>query len=102
MEKKEQTNGGSRLSIVIGEFETDNEKNITMPPEKSKKLSIASIARMKELEDNGYLEINVGHHEAFKDGDKIVKRIVDGKEIAYDSKKTKKLSKKSNDTLESR
>lgn len=100
MEKKEQTNGGSRLSIVIGEFETDNEKNITMPPEKSKKLNIASIAKMKELEDNGYLEINVGYHESFKEGEKIVKRIVGGKEITYDTKKTRKSSKKSNDTLE--
>lgn len=102
MEKKEQTNGGSRL--IIGEFSTNEDREIKMPPEKSKKLSIASIAKIKELEENGYLEINVGYHEAFKEGEKIIKRIVDGKEITYNSKKqeTKKSRRTSNETLESR
>lgn len=75
MDKKEQTNGSSRLNIVIGEFETDKEKNITMPPEKSKKLTIASIARIKELEENGCLEIPVENHIAERDSKgKIIKR----------------------------
>lgn len=102
MGKKEQTNGGSHL--IIGEFSTNEDKEIKMPPEKAKKLSIVSIAKMKELEENGYLEINVGYHEAFKEGEKIVKRIVDGKEIKSNSQKqeTKKSRKKSNETLESR
>ena len=90
MAKTEQTNGGSKLSIVIGEFQTDNEKNITMPPEKSKKLSIASISKMKELEENGYLEINVGYHEVIKEGEKTVKRIAQDGKVLTDTKQKNK------------
>ena len=92
MAKKEQTNGGSKLSIVIGEFQTDNEKKITMPPEKSKKLSIANIAKMKELEETDYLEINVGYHEVVKEGEKTVQRIAkDGKILTSKKSKAKEV-----------
>ena len=37
MGKKEQTNGGSKnLKLVIGEFTTDENEKITMPPEHAK------------------------------------------------------------------
>lgn len=80
MLKTEQTNGGSILKI--GEFFTDEEKEIKMPPEKAKKLTIASIANLEKLEQEGILEIEVGTHEVYKEGDRIVKRIINGKEIA--------------------
>ncbi len=82
MSKTEQTNGGSILKI--GEFFTDEEKEITMPPAKAKKLTIAEISNIKELEQEGILEIEVGTHEAYKDGDKIVKRIINGKVVAQE------------------
>lgn len=80
MSKTEQTNGGSILRI--GEFFTDEEKEIKMPPEKAKRLTIASISNFKKLEQDGILEIEVGTHEVYKEGDKIVKRTINGKEIA--------------------
>lgn len=89
MEKKEQTNGGSHL--IIGEFTTNENREIQMPPEKSKKLSIASVAKLKELEETEYLEINVEYHEAFKEGEKIVKRVsAEGKTLTDETKKNKK------------
>ena len=102
MSKKEQTNGGSKIEFRIVEV-NKNEKG-ELEAKQAKKLSIASIAKIKELEESGYLEINVGYHEAFKEGEKIVKRVVDGKEIKSNDQKqkTKKSSKKSNETLESR
>jgi hypothetical protein len=41
-----------------------------------------SIAKLKELDENGYLEINVENHETIKEGEKIIKRIAsNGKEL---------------------
>ena len=97
MNKKEQTNGGSNnISCVGGNMYVDSEKKLDIPPKSMLRYGIATLER---LEKTGYLEINVGHHEAFKEGEKIVKRIVEGKEIKGNRKKRE--TKKSKD-LESR
>ena len=73
MLETEQTNGGSILKI--GEFTTDESKVIKMPPEKAKKLTIASVEKLKELEEKGLLDIEVETHEVYKEGEKILKRV---------------------------
>lgn len=94
-ERKEQTIGGSKISIAGGALTTNNEKEIKIPPEKSVKLTIATIARLKELEKTGYMEIDVELHDALKEGDKIIKREIKGKEI-----KVAPVPEKRNDKVE--
>ena len=79
-ERKEQTNGGS-ASFRIVKTEVNEKGQITVEKEKSRKLTIATLERLKELEETGYLEIEAGIHDALREGDKIIKREIDGKEI---------------------
>ncbi len=80
-ERKEQTIGGSKVSVAGGALTTNNEKEIKIPPKESGKLTIATISRLEELERIGYMEIDVGHHDALREGDKIIKREINGKEV---------------------
>lgn len=86
-ERKEQTIGGSKVSVAGGALTTNNEKEIKIPPKESGKLTIATISRLEELERIGYMEIDVGHHDALREGNKIIKREIKGKEVKVGPKK---------------
>lgn len=78
-EKKEQTIGGSKISITGGAVVTNNEKEINIPPKESGKLRIATEEQV--LEGTGYMEIVAEGHDALREGSTILRREIDGKEI---------------------
>lgn len=88
MGKKEQTNGSSKISFRIGEVITNEEKKITMPPKKAKKIDIITIARLNELEENEYLELRAEPYDIIKNIDGTLKRIDSktGKELTSNQK----------------
>lgn len=90
-EKKEQTIGGSNIRFVGGGFSNvGNKRTISMPPKQSISLIVATKEKLKELEEIGYMEIEAGFYDALKEGDKIIKREINGKEIkAKGNKKDK-------------
>ena len=88
MAKKEQTNGGSnKISIVGGNMYVNKDKELDIPPKSAIRYEIATL---EKLQETGYLEINVGHHEVVKEGEKVVQRISEnGKVLTGKSKKSK-------------
>ena len=85
MGKKEQTNGGSKnLKLVIGEFTTDENEKITMPPEHAKQLQIANE---KNLENN-FIEIDLVDYDI--EINEIIRRAKDGKVLTTSKNKTDK------------
>ncbi len=88
MGKKEQTNGGSKnLKLVIGEFTTDENEKITMPPEHAKQLQIANE---KNLENN-FIEIDLVDYDIeINEKGEIIRKAKDGKVLTTSKNKTDK------------
>ena len=88
MGKKEQTNGGSKnLKLTIGEFTTDENEKITMPPEHAKQIEIANE---KNLENN-CIEINLVEYDVeINEKGEIIRRAKDGKVLTTSKNKTDK------------